>query len=157
MLIGMNFHYTPCKTESTLKVFCSITFITCVRFCSNLHHTLTIRECMFNRKIGAEGSVLQDLCLCVILMIRCIIIPPAKRSFIIPPAKRSLWGVYCFQHVRDSIILKFRLHLMILLYNFDSFCPILFRFTPYHNHQTMHVWQKNRGVKGQYYESYATL
>ena len=33
-----------------------------LRFCSNLHYTLTIRECMFSRKIGAEGSVLQELC-----------------------------------------------------------------------------------------------
>ena len=35
-----------------------------VRFCSNLHHTLTIRQCMFGRKKGAEGSVLQVLDLC---------------------------------------------------------------------------------------------
>ena len=34
---------------------------------------LAIRECMFNRKIGAEGSVLQELCLFVVLVIRCII------------------------------------------------------------------------------------
>ena len=40
------------------------------------HHTLTIRECMFDRKIGAEGSVLQELCLFVILIIRCIISSP---------------------------------------------------------------------------------
>ena len=43
-----------------------------VRFCSNLHHTLTIRQCMFGRKIGAEGSVLQELCHFVILTIRCL-------------------------------------------------------------------------------------
>ena len=48
-------------------------------------------------------------------------------------------GVYCFQHVRDSVISKFRQHLMILLYNCDSFCPILFKFTSHHNHQTMHA------------------
>ena len=34
---------------------------------------------------------------------------------------------------------------MILLYNFECFCPILFKFTPHHNHQTVHVWQENRG------------
>ena len=28
---------------------------------------------MFSRKIGAEGSVLQELCLFVILIIRCVI------------------------------------------------------------------------------------
>ena len=44
-----------------------------------------------------------------------------------------------------SVIPKFRQHLMILLYNFDGFCPILFKFTPHHNHQTVHVWQENRG------------
>ena len=55
---------------STFKVF--ITLIAFVRFCSNLHHTLTIRQCMFGGKIGAEGSVLQELCHFVILTIRCL-------------------------------------------------------------------------------------
>ena len=54
--------------------FCSITWIAFVRFFFNLHHTLTIRQCMFDRKIGAEGSVLQELCHFVILIIRCCII-----------------------------------------------------------------------------------
>ena len=40
--------------------------------CSNLHHTLTIRQCMFKREKGAEGSVLQELCHFVILAIRCL-------------------------------------------------------------------------------------
>ena len=44
-----------------------------------------------------------------------------------------------------SVIPSFRQHLKILLCNFDRFCPILFRCTPHHNHQTMHVWQKNWG------------
>ena len=43
-----------------------------VRFCSNLHHTITIRQCMFDIKIGAEGSVLQELCHFVILTINCL-------------------------------------------------------------------------------------
>ena len=30
------------------------------------------------------------------------------------------------------------------LYNFDSFCLILFMFTPYHYQQTMHVWKEDR-------------
>ena len=29
--------------------------------------------------------------------------------------------------------------LVFFLYNVDSFCLILFIFTPHHNHQTMHV------------------
>ena len=36
-------------------------------------HTLTIRQCMLDWKIGAEVSVLQELCHFVILIIRCII------------------------------------------------------------------------------------
>ena len=36
--------------------FCSIALIAFVQFFFNLHHTLTIRQCMFNRKIGTEGS-----------------------------------------------------------------------------------------------------
>ena len=55
-----------------------------------------------------------------------------------PPAKRSFSGVYCY--VRNSVIPPFCQHLRFLLSNFDSFCPILFVFTPRLNHQTMHVW-----------------
>ena len=32
-------------------------------YCSNFHHTLTIRQCTCYWKIGTEGSVLQELCL----------------------------------------------------------------------------------------------
>ena len=55
-------------------------------------------------------------------------------SLFIPSRKTEFSGVYCFQHVCGSVIPKFRQHLMILLYNFDSFWPILFKFTPHHNH-----------------------
>ena len=47
--------------------FCSVTLVALARFCSNFHHTLTIRHCMYCRKIGAEGSVLQELFHFVIL------------------------------------------------------------------------------------------
>ena len=50
--------------------FCSVTLVPNARFCSNFHHTLAIRHCMFCRKIGAEGSVLQELCHFVILTAR---------------------------------------------------------------------------------------
>ena len=50
--------------------FCSVTLVPTARFCSNFHHTLAIRHCMFCRKIGAEGSVLQELCHFVILTAR---------------------------------------------------------------------------------------
>ena len=33
-----------------------------VRFCSNFHNTITVRQCVFGGKIGAEGSVLQKIC-----------------------------------------------------------------------------------------------
>ena len=52
--------------------FCSVTFVALARFCSNFHHTLTNRHCMFCRKIGAEGSVLQELCHFIILNARCL-------------------------------------------------------------------------------------
>ena len=39
--------------------FCPILF--------KFKHTLTIRQCMFCRKIGAKGSVLQELCHLIIL------------------------------------------------------------------------------------------
>ena len=52
--------------------FCSVTLVALARFCSNFHHTLIIRHCMFCRKIGVEGSVLQELCHFVILTARCL-------------------------------------------------------------------------------------
>ena len=52
--------------------FCSRTSVDFVLFCSNLHHTLPIKQWMFNRKIRAEGSVLQELRLFVIFTIRCL-------------------------------------------------------------------------------------
>ena len=59
------------------------------------------------------------------------------KNVIIPSAKRSFSGVYCFQHVRHSEFPSFRQHLRFLPYNFDSFCPILFKFIPHLNHQRM--------------------
>ena len=82
-------HYTNCKT-SFIGVYCFhyvhdlviLSFRQHPRFLLyninsffrflNLHHTLTIRHCMCDRKVGAEGSVLQELCLFVILAIRCL-------------------------------------------------------------------------------------
>ena len=40
----------------------SVTLVALARFCSNFHQTLIIKHCMFYRKIGAKGSVLQELC-----------------------------------------------------------------------------------------------
>ena len=71
----------------------------------------------------------------MVFLCKCGQTPPTgsgdrvQTRLIIPPTKQSFRKVYCVQHVRDSVIPKFRQHLMILLYNFDSFCPILFKFT----------------------------
>ena len=46
--------------------FSSVTLVMFVRFLSNFHDTVTIRQCMFDGKIGTEGSVLQELCHLVI-------------------------------------------------------------------------------------------
>ena len=65
-------HWTQVSDRCPLGyLFYSITLTAFVRFCSDLHHTITIRQCMFDRKIRAEGSVFQDLCHFVILTIRC--------------------------------------------------------------------------------------
>ena len=58
------------------------------------------------------------------------------KILIIPPAKWSFRGYTVFSM---SVIPSFRQHLMFLLYNFDSCCPILFKFTLHRNHQTMYV------------------
>ena len=39
----------------------------------------------------------------------------------------------------STVIPKFHQHLRFLLYNFDSFCLILLKFTPHLNQQTVHV------------------
>ena len=61
------------------------------------------------------------------------------------PAERSFRVVYCFQTVSHPIIpwfcqwvipLKFK----VFFCNLSNVCPIFFKFSPHHNHQTMHVW-----------------
>ena len=60
------------RDSESKKGFCFITLIAFVRFCSSLLHTLTVRQCTFDRKIGAERSVLQELWLFVIFTIGCL-------------------------------------------------------------------------------------
>ena len=105
-------------------------------------------------------QILQPLCIYSELLIFAgdqflpLIIPPSKWSCIIPPWKLSLGGVYCFQHVCHSEIPCFRQHLRFSLYNFNSCCPILFKFTP-HFYQCM--FDRNTGLKGQYCKSNASF
>ena len=47
------------------------------------------------------------------------------------PSKTEFQGGILFSACRQ--------HLRVLHYNFDGFCPILFKFTPHLDHQTMHV------------------
>ena len=66
------------------------------------------------------------------------------------PTKQSLRGYTVFSmsvipSFCHSVIPSAFKHLSILLYNLDSFCPILFIFTSQHHCQTMHVWSENRG------------
>ena len=66
-----------------------------------------------------------------------------KTGFLYPPEKRSFRGVYCFQPFRHKFmkefILSFRQHFKVLLYNLSRVSPILFKFSPHLNNQTMHV------------------
>ena len=59
--------------------------------------------------------------------------------------KRSFRVVYCFQPVPHSIIPWFCQWVIpstfkVFFFNLSNVCPILFKFSPHHNHQTMHVW-----------------
>ena len=61
------------------------------------------------------------------------------------PAKRSFRVVYCFQPVGHSIIPWFGQWVIpstfkVFFCNLSNSCPILFKFSPHHNHQSMHVW-----------------
>ena len=60
-------NYTLPPPSPPISRFCSVTFVALAHFCPNFHHTLIISHCTFFRKIGAEGSVLQELCHFVIL------------------------------------------------------------------------------------------
>ena len=60
-----------CDSESK-SGFCSITLTAVILFRWNLHNTLPIIQCTFGRQMGTEGSVLQELCLSVILTMRCL-------------------------------------------------------------------------------------
>ena len=59
--------FQPFRDSVNIIRICYVTEVALARFCSNFHHTLTIRHCMFCRKKGAKGSVLQELCHFVIL------------------------------------------------------------------------------------------
>ena len=50
--------------------FFSITLIAFIWFCSYLHHTITTRQCMFDRKIGVEGQYYKSYA--TFLTIRCL-------------------------------------------------------------------------------------
>ena len=80
--------------------------------------------------LGTLDSGEQSLPFQLLVFDLILFIPPPH------PAKQSLRGYTVFSM---SMILSFRQHLRLLLFNFDSFCPILFKFTPHLNHQTMHV------------------
>ena len=61
------------------------------------------------------------------------------------PAKRSFRVEYCFQPVSHSIIPWFCQWVIpstfkVFFYNLSNVCPILFKFSPHHNHQALHVW-----------------
>ena len=51
-------------------------------------------------------------------------------------SKNTIFGVYCFQYVRDSVIPEAN---KVLQYNFDSFCPVVFNFISHLSHQARHV------------------
>ena len=81
VLGGILFSACPSFRDSVIPRFrhsdiiflriCPVTYVAHGRFCSNLYHTLDIiRHCMFCRKIGVEGSILQELCHFVILTAR---------------------------------------------------------------------------------------
>ena len=65
-------HFVILNAIHFFKRFYSVTFVALAGFCSNFHYTLTIRHCMFCRKIGTGGSVLQELCHFVILNASCL-------------------------------------------------------------------------------------
>ena len=67
--------------------------------------------------------------------ITVLVTPPAKCSF----RGYTVFSMSVIPSSCPSVNLSFRQHLRVLLYNFASFCPILFRFTSHHYHQTMHV------------------
>ena len=80
--------------------------------------------------------ILVDGGLCFQVVSVTKLLYPQQNGILLYPSPQN--GVLAWAYTVFSI--SFRQHLMILLYNFDSFCPILFKFTPHHNYQTMPVW-----------------
>ena len=64
-------------------------------------------------------------------------------GFYTPPQNVVLKGYTVFSL---SVILSFHDHFKVLLCKFSSSCPILFKFSPHLNYQTLHVFEEN----GQY-------
>ena len=61
-----SFHQSINNSRFLLNNLCS--------FCPilNLHHTLTIRQCLFGTRRGTEELVLQELCHFVVLAVWCL-------------------------------------------------------------------------------------
>ena len=65
---------------------------------------------------------------------------PPQNGVLLYPLQNGVLGGYTVFSMsvspwfRDSMIARFCQHLRFLLYNFDSFCPILFNSTPHLNH-----------------------
>ena len=79
------------------------------------------------------------------------IILPIENTYLYPQKGRFML-VYCFQPIRHSIVPSFCQSVIpstfkIFFCNMRNNCPILFKFSQHHDHQTMRVWWKNRGLK----------
>ena len=85
--------------------------------------------CMRPRKLKLNTNMNSGLMYCVYWNWAA-----AYLSLYLYPLPESFRGVYCFQHVCDCDSVN-----NLGVYNLDSFCPFLFKFTPHLNHQTMHV------------------
>ena len=125
-VMGTHSLYAPSIYAEGYIVF-AFTFVhTCVPFSWNLQQRFP-QSCVKVSQVGYISQTTHQKAF--------IFIPP-------PPAKRSVSGVYCFQHVRNSVIPSAN---KVLYYNFNTFCPIFTKFTPHLHHHTMHMWLKNKG------------
>ena len=90
----------------------------------------------------------NHICICVfhrsriMLTFRLLTVEEIRRVFQDNYTTRRTGVLTGYTVFSMSEIPSFCQHLRFLLCNFDNFRPMLHKFTPHHNHHTMHVLEK---------------
>ena len=106
---------------------------------------MTIWDCRTHVRMTSMTSSVERTDLDFKISVALIVKSTPLRAFtgsLYPPQNEVLGGYTVFSM---SVIPSFRdseipSTFKVFAHNFDSFCQILFKFTPHLNNQTVHVW-----------------